>query len=248
MSDIDYDWDPSRQAISVRDPRLTRLLLREPGRCATLNEYAQACGLDTSDVVEMLGGYLDSGALALDFFGDEVFVNTAPLGRPLPRGSVDVPPNLWEELRERAGTETAYALWRMLRSLERSGWSVEHRVHRIMFGLGAVVDLPYLGVKVGGVVVPAMIFPHLDALGRGGGLLDQYERAGARALAAICDERGLDEVVTAVRRWMLSRRGPTALNVLVLESPRYNPTLLSPSDTAVRPVNVTRDTLGQYFF
>jgi len=248
MSSVDYDWDPTRPTISVADPRLTRLLLREPQRCATLGEYAQACGIDTTRVVELLGSYLDNGTLSLDFFGDEVFVNTAPHGRPLPEASADVPPNLWESLRSRVGVETAYALWRILRSLERAGWLVEHRLHRIMFGLGRVQDAPYLGVKVGQVVVPTMIFPTAEMLGREGGLLDQYEQAGAAALAVVCDERGLDEAVTAVRRWVLGRKAVPTMSVLVLESPRYNPTLLSPGDAAMAPVAVTRDTLGNYFW
>jgi hypothetical protein len=245
--ELEYVWDPSRQVISVDDPRLNMLLVRQPDRCATLTEYAQACGMDTAQVVECLGRYLDSGEVGLDFFGDEVFVNTGPQGRPAPLGAVDVAPNLWEQLRSRVGVEAAYALWRMIRSLERAGWTVEHKVARIMFGLGFVDDAPYLGVTVGAIVVPVMVFPSSTQLSGERGLLDQYEQAGARAVAVICDERGLDEMVTAVRRWVLSKRAKPALNVLVLESPRYNPTLLSPNDAAVEPVSITRDGLGNLY-
>jgi len=245
---VEYDWDPKRRALAVSDPRLTRVLLREPDRCATLNEYAAACGMDPSEIVELLGKYLDQGVLGLDFFGDEVFLHTAPSGRPAAPDFPDVPPNLWEQLRERAGLEAAYALWKLIRSLERSGWGVEHRVNRIVFGMGQVADPPYIGVRAGQSVVPALIFPSQDALIRSGGLLDQYEFAGAAAVAVICDERALDNMVTAVRRWSLVKRAPATLSVLVLESPRYNPTLLSPSDVAIEPVAVTRDTLGNYFW
>ena len=248
MSGIDYDWDPSRPTISVADPRMTRMLLRDPDRCATLNEYAAACGMDTSEVVSLLAPYLDSGTLALDFFGDEVFVNTGPSGRPAPAASADVPPNLWEQLRSRAGVEFGYELWRLLRSLERSGWSVEHRPPRIMFGLGQVNEAPYLGVHAGQSTVPVLIFPLADALTHPGGLLDQYEFAGSNAVGIVCEERGLDPMVTAVRRWVLSRRVAPHLSVLVLEAPRYNPTLLNAADAAIVPVAVTRDTLGNYFW
>jgi hypothetical protein len=234
--------------LSVADPRLARVLLREPDRCATLNEYAGACGMDPSEIVDLVSDYLDQGVLGLDFFGDEVFLHTAPQGRPAPDGFPDVPPNLWEQLRDRANIETAYALWKLQRSLERSGWGVEHRVSRIVFGIGRVDDLPYLGVRAGQSVVPALIFPGQDALIRAGGLLDQYEFAEAAAVAIICDERALDDMVTAVRRWALVKRAPVTLSVLVLESPRYNPTLLSPCDVAIEPVAVTRDTLGNYFW
>ena len=248
MSSIDFDWDPDRPTISVADPRMTRMLLREPDRCATLNEYASACGMDTSEVVSLLAPYLDSGTLALDFFGEEVFVNTGPSGRPAPIGSADVPPNLWEQLRTRSGVEGAYGLWKLLRSLERSGWAVEHRPHRIMFGLGQVNELPYLGVRAGQVTLPTLIFPLADALTHHGGLLDQYEYAGASAIGVVCDERGLDSMVTVVRQWVLTRRVTPRLSVLVMEAPRYNPTLLSAADAAVLPVSVTRDTLSNYIW
>jgi hypothetical protein len=245
--DSDYEWDLARTPIHVGDPRLNRMLLHEPSKCASLNEYAQACGMPTNQVATLLDEFLDSEAIGLDFFADEVFVNTAPHGRPAPDGTVDIPPNLWEQLRVRVGVDTAYTLWKLLRSLERSGWVVEHRLHRIMFGLASVADPPYLGVKAGAIWVPLMIFPSPDALIRSGGLLDQYERAGSSAIGVVCDEQELDSMVTAVRMWALSKREPPVLSVLVLEAPRYNPTLLTPRDAAITPVAVTRDALGNYF-
>lgn len=248
MARIDFDFDPTRVTIILSDPRLKRIIIRDPERCATLNEYASACGMDTAEVVEALGPYLDTAELALDFYGDEVFLHTAPNGRGPESGALNIPPNLWERLRERCSVDEAYALWKLLRSLQRSGWTVEHRLHRIMFGIGPVRDVPYLGVVTGHATIPTLIFPPADSLISSDGLLEQYEQAGATALAVICDERALDEMVTAVRRWVLSRPVPIGMSVLVLEAPRYNPTLLSPGDAAVVPVAVTRDTLGNYFW
>jgi len=247
MAGIDYDFDPSKITIVLRDPRLKRVMVRDPERCATLNEYATSCSMDTDEVMEEISPYLDSGDFELDFYGDEVFLQTAPRGRGEGQQPV-VAPNLWERLRERSGVDESFALWKLLRSLERAGWRVEHRVHRIMFGMGAVRDLPYLGVAVGHVVLPVLVFPTMASLQGEDGLLEQYEEAGANAVAVVCDERGLDDVITTARRWMLSRRVMPALSVLVLEAPRYNPTLLSPADAAVVPVALTRDTLGNYFW
>jgi hypothetical protein len=155
-----------------------------------------------------------------------------------------VPPNLWERLRDRASTDFAYALWKLVRSLERSGWKVETHLNRIVFGLGAMSELPYIGVTVANAVVPLLIFPAADALAAGTGLLAAYDRAGAHAVGIVCDEGALDEMVTAVRRWVLSRSFPPAMSMLILEAPRYNPTVLTPGDAAVTPVAVTRDSLS----
>src|SRR5690606_23338751 len=137
----------------------------------------------------------------------------------------------------------AHALWKLHRSLERVGWNVETQLNRILFGMGQVVDAPYLGVDVGNVVVPLIIFPSADALASPTGLLAQYNRAGAAALGVICDQGALDQMVTAARRWGLSQAEAPSMSVLVLEAPRYNPTLLSPKDSAVRSISVNHRTI-----
>ena len=248
MTRIDYDFDPNRVNLDLRDPRLKRLMLRDPERCATLNEYADATGMDTSEIAEAIGHYLDGGEMSLELYAEEIFLHTAPNGRLPGSNTINVPPNLWEHIRERCDVAGGYALWQMIRSLQRAGWAVEHRLPKIMFGLAAVHNPPYLGVVTGNTVVPTLLFPTASALSSPAGLLEQYEHAGAPAVAVICEERALDEVATSVRRWILARRVPALMSILVLEAPRYNPVLLSPSDGAVHPVAVTRDTLGNYFW
>lgn len=243
----DYEWDPSKSPIFLNDVRLNRVFHNHPSWCASVNEYAKACGLETSQVVSLLDEYLDSGVVSLEFFGDEVFVNTGPSGRPL-SGEVDVPPNLWEQLRARASVEKAYHLWRLLRNLEKSGWSVEHRERKILSGLGNILERPSLAVGAGAILIPVIDHPDVSRLGEDGGVLDQYEHAGARGVAVVCDEGELDRVVTAIRRWGLSRRYLPNLAGLVLEAPRYNPTLVEARDSSVRPVGVTQETLGEYFW
>jgi hypothetical protein len=204
--------------------------------------------METGEIAEALGPYLDTKQMSLELAGEEVFVNTGPNGREPGSSTINVPPNLWESLRERCDVPASHALWRMIRSLERAGWKVEHRLPRIIAGLATVRVPPYLGVVTGHVVVPTFIFPSATVLNSPIGLLGQYERAGATAIAVICDEGALDEIVTAVRSWYLERRAPVAMSVLVLESPRYNPVLISPGDGAIEPVAITRDTLGNYFW
>jgi hypothetical protein len=77
---------------------------------------------------------------------------------------------------------------------------------------------------------------------------ESYEQAGESVVALVCAEGTLASTASQVRRWMLSRRYSPMLRVLVLEAPRYNPTLLSAGDSAIKAVSVTRDELGEYFW
>jgi hypothetical protein len=235
-------WIP-RRTVATPDTRLTRLLQREPLRCATVNEYSQASGIDAGEIVEMLGPYLDDGSLAIEVHGDDVFIHTAPAGRPTPDTLAEVPANLWELLRSRFSIPHAHQLWRLTRALEAAGWRVEHQTGRIVFGLGRLAEPPLMGVDVGNTVVPLLLFPSSVALTAPDGLLNTYESAGAAALGIVCAQGALDEMATTVRAWMLSRQTPPPLSVLLLESPRFNPTLLSPTDGAVIPRTIAINVL-----
>lgn len=233
-------FDPSRErSMDVSAPALDALLWQHPGACATVSEYAAAAGLSTDEVLDEFGPYLEDGTVSLEVVGDELFVMTAPQGRPAPATHADVHPNLWERLRDRESTHVAYSLWRLIRALERAGWAVETAPGTVRSGLGPLADGPFIGVYVRHTVVPLLAFPELDALADADGPLSDLERAGAAAIAVTCDNGALGEAITAVRGWMLSRALLPSMSVLVLESPRYAPTMLRPTDSSITPVSVT---------
>lgn len=239
-----FPLDPTRRVINVADPRLNRILLREPERCATIGEYAKASGIDADRVIDLLGPFLDDGTLRLEIVGDEVFVHTGPGGRPQPAGHAEVSPNLWEHLRENAGTDLGYSLWKLLRQLEWAGWRVEARPSRILFGMSKLLrDAPHLGVVVANQVIPLLIFPSADELAMPNGLLSEYSHAGARSVGVVCGPGALEDMVTASRRWLVAHAKLSAMGVIVLEGPRFNPTLLAPGDAVVRPIAVAQMTL-----
>lgn len=238
-----YNFDYNRRIISVTDSRLNNILINQPDRCATISEYSSATGIDTGSVIELLGTYIDDGTLELEFVGDEIFLHTAPLGRPAPVHSAQVPPNLWEKLRSIASSDFAYGLWKLIRGLERGGWRTETQISKINSGLGKLENPPYLGVWVGGVVVPVSVFPTMESLQSHNGILSTYDNAGASAIAVVCDDGALDENVTAVRRWVLAHNQLPNLSVMILEAPRFNPTLITPNDAAVSARNVSREVL-----
>jgi hypothetical protein len=239
-----WDWQPDRRVISVPDPRLNKLLVRDAYRHATISEYASAAGMPVETVVAQLRPYLDGATLGLETVGGEIFLLTAPAGRPIASSGADVAPNLWEVLRATATIERAHETWQCCRALERAGWRVETAPDRVRWGLGHVSDAPSLALALGESTVPVLIHPDARQLAEISGPLAEYERAGAPAVAVVCRGGELDTVSTAVRRWILSHRAaPSKVTVLVLEQPRLAPVLLSANDAAVMPRTVDRATL-----
>ena len=236
---MEYQWDNSRRTISIDDARLNRSFIRQGHRYATISEYAQASGIDTTDVVALLAELLDDGTLSLEVVDGEVFVNTAPFGRPAPAHVADVPPNLWERLRDLGDINQARGVWSLIRALERVGWNVTADRDRILGGRNTIMNAPYFGVEIGTGVVPVIHCPSPQALLGSSGLLSEYERANRPAVAVVCAEGALDEYATTGRRWMLSFAWPPQMSVVLLEAPRFGPVIISPEDGAVRPVNMT---------
>jgi hypothetical protein len=235
-----YTYDPTRRALVVAEPRLTRLLQRDPESCATLDEYARKTGIPTDRVLQLLTPAIEDGVLALEFYGQAVFVHTAPHGRPGPVHLPEVAPNLWERLRAHGDPAVAHTLWQIMRAMERAGWRVEANSHRIRFGLGPLPFTPPLGIQIAQTMVPLMLHPTPDELADPNGPVTLYELAGAPAIGVVCESGALDAMVTAVRRWTLARAGRTGMSVIVLEAPRYAPTLLEPNDAGVRPRAVSQ--------
>lgn len=240
MTHLDYDWEPGRTPLNVSDFRLQATFTRTPGRYATVSEYAQATGISTDRIVELIADHLDTGALSLEFYGDEVFIHTAPFGRPAPDGVASTAPNLWERLRRRNSVAASYAYWKLIRSLETVGWHVETDTHVVHAGLGRVDTPAVIGITVGPRVVPVLAYPAASQLSNRDGLLTSYDRAGAAVVAVTCDEGRLDEFSSATRRWMLDRRWTPRLAVMILEAPRYQPVLHTPDDGAVQPISIAR--------
>ncbi len=238
IGSMEHQWDPQRRMMALAEPRLNRAFIRNTHRFATVTEYAQACDVDTATVVELLGDYLDDGTLGLEVVDGEVFVHTAPHGRPAPSKCADVPPNLWERLRSLSDVSGAKSAWKLVRALEQVGWRTETDRDKVLAGLTAVVHAPFVGVFLGSRLLPVLPYPDPDALLGGAGLLTEYHRSGSSAVAVVCAQADLDVYVTAVRRWTLGHSWPPDFSVVLLEAPRFSPVVVSPSDGAVRPVAV----------
>lgn len=225
--------------LTFDDLRLTRLMLQDPQRCATVNEYAGATGITVGRILELLTPALEKGELVIESVGGEIFVHTAPHGRPPAAGMAAVPANLWETLRQHRDSDTAFALWRLIRGLEHGGWSIEADPTRIPVAGGHTT---FLGLTFArGAVVPLLILPEPAELAGPASPLSRYEHEKIRLVGIALRNGELEANATAVRRWMLERPHANAdLHVLLLEAPRYQPVLLGGGDAAVTPRAVTR--------
>ncbi|MFM7087958.1 MAG: hypothetical protein ACKOW9_00265 [Candidatus Paceibacterota bacterium] len=242
MSDKNWPLDPTRPVIMLPDARLQRLMLNDPLRCATLNEYCKATGITVDNIMKYFSESIRDGILSLESVGGEVFIHTAPLGRA--SQGVQVPPNLWEYLRRSGDANTSYRLWRFVRELEFGGWEVEADSSRVPF---AQLTCP-VGIKIGAYVLPILLLPTVDDLTHLNGPLSKFARRGYPLVGVVCERGFYEEYVTAIRRWMLNRDINLDLDVLLLERPLYQPILVRTRDQAVKPRIVNKEDLVDVYF
>jgi hypothetical protein len=226
----------------VPDARLNRAMHQFPERYASVDEYAIASGLDVSEVMGLLEPFFEDGSLYLELVNGETFVLTAPEGRPIKKtGACDVPANLWERLRAFATPGESYLSWKLMRSLERNGWSVRaSNLEECRIG----TYLAPLQSGVGGRLIPVVLYDKHSSIGSAIGVLAEAARRGIRAVILCCENGELDRLSTEVRRYLLDGRGGR-IYVLVLEAPTYNPVLFSANDNAVLPKSVSRVALDK---
>ena len=220
-----------RQALLLPDARLTRLMQKNPGKCASISEYAGATGLATHRISELLGTALDCGIVSLEPVGTEIFVRTAPSGRPIPEHLPEVQPNLWELLRYHGNKHYAYALWKLYRSLEFAGWKVEADQRLISVGLGRLQPPPQLAIYVDNTLTPLVLHPDLDDISNPAGPVGATAAAGARVVGIVTDEGSLDDTVTAARSLYHSTN--LTIPLRILEAPSYHPVALTSKDAAI---------------
>jgi len=224
-----------RRTVDVADIRLQRLL-STGAQLATVTEYARKAEMDVVEVLTQFEPYLDDRSVELESVGAELFLHTAPYGRPQPEDVAVVPANLWELLRHVGDPDYAAALWKIIRGLETGGWSV--RTHPA----GAPRPLTFLEIHVDGAWVPVIVLPRKGRLAAADGPLSRAEGRKVTKVVVVCADGHLDDVVTEIRIWMTG--GKRTLAVVLLEQPRYTPALLSPNDTSVRPTSVARTNPG----
>jgi len=235
-----FPFDPYQPVLTFEDMRLTRAFQQDAARCATVNEYAAATGIGVAGVLDLLADALERGDIDVEAVGGEVFVHTAPRGRPTPAGLGQTQPNLWELLRQGHDKEEAFSLWRIVRDLQHGGWQVEADPRRFPT---ANTQTAMLGLRFAASTVPVLVFPPAEEVAAQNGPLTRLELAGMGLCAVMCLHRQLDTTITSVRRWMLGRPARAGLDVLVLEAPRYQPVLLTSDDGGISPRSVTVDTI-----
>ncbi len=219
---------PSRPTITLADIRLQRLLFRGIG-LASLAEYAAAAEMAVSEVLTQLEPWLDGRTLELESVGGELFLHTAPQGRPHPQGAAVVPSNLWELLRQVGDPDYSASLWGIIRGLQRGGWQV--RTHPV----GATRPATFLELLVDRRWTPMMVLPRRDRLGADDGPLARASERGVAKVVIVCAAGQLDETTAEIRSWMV--RTSSTFQVVLLEQPRYTPTVVDSRHGSVVPTS-----------
>lgn len=222
------------------NPAMADLLRNRSAELATVGEYAAAGAMSVDEVISDLTPLLEGGMLAIESADGELFVLTCPKGRS---GAVLEPPaNLWEDLRRSRTVSQASREWRLYRVLERSGWRVVVEPQRWLVHLTGADLAVSLGVVAAGKLAPLLDSVSAADIRRGDGPLGIIDRAGVDVAAITCPQHKLDEYVTAVRAFHLSKVVPTPMVVLVLEAPRFQPVVVTAADKAIDAISLIAQT------
>lgn len=222
-----------------RDPRLSFSLGSAAWRLATVDEHARSAGMAVDELLDHLEPYLEAGWIAIEAHDGVLFLDTAPGGRP----ATGVTANLWSTMRRELTADAACARWRHVRALEEGGWRVETRTEMLQRRFAHIHPAPWCTVEVKDRPVPLVWEPRPDQLDMPGGVCDTYAKAREALVAVTCGPGRLEEYVTSVRSWVLTRgavAGGEWLSVLVLEAPTFSATLLRCTDNSVAPVAFAR--------
>jgi len=231
-----------RPTLHLADARLEALFYHDTWRYATVGDYARALGRDVLAVLDALGGCFADGTLGVEAVGDELFVHTAPAGRPAPDGVVQVVPNLWETLRNGRSAEEAHRTWGAVRDIAAAGWDVEVRPDYVPGHRSTLPHPPFCAVRLAnGTLVPVVYGAAAERLAGPSGVLAAWAATPLPAVLLTCPAGGLDHYVTEVRRFLRTSPASMDLAVMVCEAPRYEPVLLTRDDVAIDGRTVVLD-------
>lgn len=215
--------------------RVFDLFYHEPVNYCTASDYLGGARVTMAELVAALQPLVDAQAVGYEGHEGEIFIRTAPQGRPITGQYSELGANMWEHLRRRNPVAKAAALVRAVRQLETVGWKVEVTADRLPGAYAQLPGRPNVGVEVkGGAVIPVLDFA-LDELTATNIL--PWQRHGMHVLAVVVRRGELETLVTKVKK--MQREG-MAMYVLALEAPRYDPLMLSPDDVGLEASSVQK--------
>lgn len=234
-----FPLDPTKPIVNLADTRLQKLFILENYKYATLFEYSKATGINSNKLLPILEPYIASGELSIDALGGELFLNTRPeLNNPQ---VTQIPPNLWEILRDKGDEEMAFNLWTLIRDMESGGWVIE--AEHSKNPVASTGERSLLSLKIKTMNFPIVILPTMYDLGNPAGVLTKFLLGNNRLIALVVKNIEVEEASTMVRKWILSRPHRVDVTILILPEPRYQPIIITSKDQSLTPVTVTREYL-----
>jgi hypothetical protein len=218
-----------RPVITVNDIRLQRLLFRGAD-LASLSEYAEKSDMGISEVIANLEPFLDGRTLEIEAYGSDLFLHTAPSGRPQPPGIAIIPSNLWEILRQVGDTQYAAMLFSIIRGLQFAGWRC--KTH----SLDANNPATFLELNVNNVWSPLFVYPKISRISVKNGILDKISERKILYVTLIVHQKEAQQYIAEVKRWFVNNNND--LTVVILQEPSYQPMVVTGNDTAVKPKTI----------
>lgn len=218
-----------RPVITLNDIRLQRLLFRGAD-LASLSEYAEKSDMGISEVIADLEPWLDGKTLEIEAYGSDLFLHTAPSGRPTPIGVAIIPANLWEILRQVGDTQYAAMLFSIIRGLQFAGWNCKTHA------LDANNPATFLELLVNNVWSPLFIYPKLNRVAIKKGILDKIAERKIQYVTLIVQHKETQQYIAEVKTWFTNN--DKELAVVILQEPSFQAVILNGKETGVKPNTV----------
>lgn len=218
-----------RPVIAVNDIRLQRLLFRGAD-LASLSEYAEKSDMGISEVIANLEPWLDGKTLEIEAYGSDLFLHTAPSGRPQPLEVAIIPANLWEILRQVGDTQYAAMLFSIIRGLQFAGWKCKTHA------LDANNPATFLELHVNNVWSPLFIYPKINRVAIKRGILDKIAERKIQYVTLIVQHKEAQQYIAEVKTWFTNN--DDELTVVILQEPSYQPVIITGKETGVKPKTI----------
>lgn len=217
-----------RPIINLSDIRLQRLLFRGSD-LASLSDYAEKSDMGISEVIANLEPWLDGRTLDIEAVGAELFLHTAPLGRPQPKDVAVLPANLWETLRQVGDSDYAAMLYTIIRGLQYAGWRC--RIHPV----DAKNPATFLELYISHTWIPLFLFPKKERISANEGIFDKLKSRNISKVSVVVNQKDVHGFIVESRKWLSENNYP--ITIAILENPSFQPIIIEAKDIGAKPIS-----------
>ena len=218
---------------NIKNGYLHRILLNPNPSVSTLEEYAAYCNLSIEEVLKELNDLIINEFIYFEPSGSDIFLLINDEKKSY--GSTLLL-NTWSRLRINLPINSAKRYYKLYQELILSGWEIEIFSERFLPESSAHTILQ---VKINDRYFPVVPFPKLTSEENIYKILNPIVSSDNRLFFLIIHAGTLDLEGTKIRKFLLEQYSKKSIDTVILESPNYNPYLVSSKEGSIPVKNVT---------